>query len=73
MMNHILDHKTHITKCKVGVIRVHVVSGRSGVGQEVNNRKITKKMPAIWKQSNALLSNRGPKRKSQQKSKTALY
>lgn len=72
MMNHILDHKTHITKYKIKIIHIHVVSDHSRIKQEVNNRKITRKMPAIWKQNNALLSNHGPKRKSQQKSKTTL-
>ena len=55
-IDHILNHKTHLSKFRRIEIIQSVLSDHSGIKLEIINRRITGKLPKIWS-LNTLLSH----------------
>ena len=56
-IDHILGHKTHLSKFKrIGIIQ-NLLSDHNGVKLEVRNRKIAQKSPNTWRLNGVLLNN----------------
>lgn len=48
MIDPILSHKTHLSKCERVEIIQHILSDHNGIKLEINTRKITGKLPKLW-------------------------